>query len=228
MKNQIDLKTFVSKTVHELSNPLAILLGRLQLLSLESSSSEEVAMVKTLASMQKATQRIFDITRELKEVAILEDCRSPMSSHELAKFVILACDHIASKPEINFMLNLGEEITFLGDKKQLVRAIQNLISNAAEATESMSSRWIYLRIFKSHESLRIEVSDNGPKIETELAEKCFTPFFSTKKKTGASGMGLTLTQLIVNQHDGLVFVDPNMDQTTFVITLPLETCKAAA
>lgn len=228
MKNQIDLKTFVSKTVHELSNPLAILLGRLQLLSLESSSTGEASLNKTLASMQKATQRLFDITRDLREIAILEDCRTEMSSFELADLITSACEHMVNHTDINFVLNLGDEIIFTGDKKQLVRAILNLVVNAAEATESMSSRWIYLRIFKLNETLRIEVGDNAPKIDCDLAEKCFTPFFSTKKKGGASGMGLTLTQLIVNQHNGVVFVDPDMDQTTFVITIPLKTCMATA
>jgi signal transduction histidine kinase len=227
MKNQIDLKTLVSKTVHELSNPLAIITGRLQLLNMEITAVDP-CLHKSLESMSKATQRLCDIMKELKSVANLAHVDDVLSSHELLWALMPEIDSVLEDSSIKFLLNLGEDTPLRGDKKQLIRAVVNLLHNAAEASDGLAERWISLRIYRNLDRLIIEVEDSAPRIAPEFAQLCFHPFFTTKKNACASGMGLTISQYIVNYHGGEIYVDPLKEHTTFVISLPLNAQESAA
>lgn len=62
----------------------------------------------------------------------------------------------------------------------------------------------------------ISVTDNGPGITTELLDKIFIPFFTTKEN--GSGIGLSLSRQIIQMHGGSLKVDSKPKKTTFTIT----------
>jgi signal transduction histidine kinase len=67
----------------------------------------------------------------------------------------------------------------------------------------------------------VDVADNGPGIEPEVAEKIFNPFFTTKPQ--GSGLGLAIVRKIVDAHDGRIDVSTTPGKgTKFRVTLPVE------
>ena len=112
----------------------------------------------------------------------------------------------------------AREITFAADQGQIKQALINLIKNSLEALNGNGRVTVSARA--AAEGLEISVSDSGPGLSQEQREHLFEPGFTTKAQ--GSGLGLTIVERIVNDHQGAVTVEPNADRgTTFRIRLPL-------
>lgn len=118
-----------------------------------------------------------------------------------------------------------------GDASRVKTALVELVKNACEATFSAGGNVkIVIRGDASpgHVSaasqprkwVSFAVTDYGPGIPEELSEKIFTPFYSTKKKQNAAGLGLTVVSGVARQHEGSVRVESRSGQTTFTLLLP--------
>ncbi|NIG52201.1 PAS domain-containing sensor histidine kinase [Chitinophaga sp. Cy-1792] len=107
------------------------------------------------------------------------------------------------------------------DVSQLQMVLINLIKNAMDALEHTANPAIEMKVFQpASGQVLIEVTDNGPGIDEGAMEKIFIPFFTTKKK--GSGIGLSLSQQIVQLHGGQLKVSSpgnNGNGTTFSISL---------
>lgn len=113
-----------------------------------------------------------------------------------------------------------DNIIIHADDEQLQMVLINLIKNAMDALEHTDQPLITVKGTMGNASqVIIEISDNGPGIEEEAQEKIFIPFFTTKK-TG-SGIGLSLSQQIIQMHGGQLKVvsPPGGKGTTFFVLL---------
>jgi signal transduction histidine kinase len=69
--------------------------------------------------------------------------------------------------------------------------------------------------------VRIDVADNGVGIPTQHYERIFEPFFSTKREKGRTGLGLTIANRIIREHQGEILFETRPGQgTIFTIELP--------
>ena len=104
------------------------------------------------------------------------------------------------------------------DKEMLEQMLINLMKNAEQALEVTESPQVNLSAKISKRGrIVIEVSDNGPGISDELAEKVFVPFYTTKKD--GSGVGLALTRQVMISHGGSVSLSkPDGGGATFILT----------
>ncbi|MGN6508406.1 MAG: sensor histidine kinase, partial [Chitinophaga sp.] len=112
-----------------------------------------------------------------------------------------------------------ENITIHADETQLQMVLINLVKNAMDALEHTEHPFIHLKgSLGNANQIVIEITDNGPGIDTEAMEKIFIPFFTTKKK--GSGIGLSLSQQIIQSHGGqLKVASPPGKGTTFYVLL---------
>jgi two-component system sensor histidine kinase DctS len=105
------------------------------------------------------------------------------------------------------------------------QVLLNLTRNAMQAMEppEVAERVLELRIARLAEStgwIEFSVSDRGPGIPADVAERLFTPFFTTKDE--GMGLGLSLCRTVVEQHGGLLSYAANPPQgTVFRFTLPI-------
>jgi signal transduction histidine kinase len=112
------------------------------------------------------------------------------------------------------------------DQHQLTQVFTNLLMNAYEAMDGsgyVSITASRLRVedgTDSHEAVLVQVSDDGPGIPPDVAEKVFDPFFTTKPQ--GSGLGLAIVRKIVDAHDGRIDLRTGVGQgTTIRVTLPV-------
>lgn len=116
----------------------------------------------------------------------------------------------------------SEEILLNADQELLSQVLLNLIKNAMQALEEVGGGTIQVNASRTESHVRIDVSDNGPGIATELMEDIFVPFFTTKS-TG-SGIGLSLSRRIIRMHGGeLLVASEPFSETCFTILLPRPT-----
>lgn len=90
------------------------------------------------------------------------------------------------------------------DPEQLSMVLINLVKNAKEALENRNNPMINIKTHVHNNTVFIEVADNGPGIEPEAIEDIFIPFFTTKEH--GSGIGLSLSRQIIQQHGGTIKV----------------------
>jgi signal transduction histidine kinase len=104
------------------------------------------------------------------------------------------------------------------DGKKLERALYNLVLNACDAAPEAGGR-VWVEITETDEGTVIEVMDNGPGIAASIRDRLFQPFVSYGKENG-TGLGLTVVQKIVHDHNGTIETEHRQGKTVFRIVLP--------
>ena len=112
-----------------------------------------------------------------------------------------------------------EDLMAYADENLLTQVMTNLLKNAVQAIGEAPDGEIRLRAYCDEQDMvRIEVSNNGPKIAPEIAEQMFVPFFTTKEE--GSGIGLSLSKQMMRLQGGSISLLPYRDEwTTFVVVL---------
>jgi len=115
--------------------------------------------------------------------------------------------------------------SIMGAQNKLRMMFKQLFDNAINAMNRASSKERVIKITTSLENdwVRVVVADSGPGIPIDQRNKVFEPFFTTQNNVGGvqAGMGLVMVREIINQHDGLIEIDPNYNQgCSFNISFP--------
>jgi len=205
------LKTLAAGLAHEVKNPLGGIRGAAQLLSMELDQRNDLL--------------------EYTHVMIKETDRSEINLTKTINDIVLLQAQTEQGKKIQFNLQLDPSIPPIkGDKTLLTRLFLNLIKNATEAIAHNGTITVSTRIDSEHHLTRlgkipvpfvvVKIIDNGPGISTNIIQKIFTPFYTTK--SNGSGLGLAISQKIVTDHDGLLRIDSTQNQGTCCsVYLPL-------
>lgn len=103
---------------------------------------------------------------------------------------------------------------------QISQVLLNLINNAFEATRNDPEKWIRIETRPSGDQIELRVTDSGKGIPSEIADRMFAPFFTTKELGQGTGLGLSISSGIVEAHHGQLTLDRDAPNTRFIITLP--------
>jgi nitrogen fixation/metabolism regulation signal transduction histidine kinase len=98
-----------------------------------------------------------------------------------------------------------KDIPIVADYAQVEQILINLIKNAIEALSNKKNGTIHLKAFYADDGILIQVKDNGIGISCDIIEDIFVPFFTTKEN--GSGIGLSLSKQIMQNHDGTISVN---------------------
>ena len=111
------------------------------------------------------------------------------------------------------------------DKDQVRQAINNLISNAMDVTSTEGKIKVktYQEKFHEVDYVVVEVSDTGPGLTAEALNMIFEPFYTTKEIGVGTGLGLSICKKIMDEHNGLIFIDSELDEgTSFKLLFPYQ------
>ena len=132
--------------------------------------------------------------------------------------MIQLAKHQHPSPNVCITLEkVQEDLMLYADESMMTQVLTNLLKNAVQAIGADKEGEIRLRAYCDEQDVvRIEVSNNGPKIVPEIAEQMFVPFFTTKEE--GSGIGLSLSKQMMRLQGGNVSLLPYRDEwTTFVV-----------
>jgi two-component system nitrogen regulation sensor histidine kinase NtrY len=123
-------------------------------------------------------------------------------------------------PNIQFEIDIAEDFPVLNlDRQQIKQALINIIDNAVAAIKTKGAIFLTLTYDSILKMARIEIADNGAGISDEDKTRLFEPNFSTKK--AGMGLGLTIVNTIIEDHNGMIRVQDNQPHgAKFVIELP--------
>ena len=211
---------------HEVKNPLSGIKGSAQIL--KSKYSDDFSK-KFLKIIEDETDRLNEIVTK-----ILTPAKKPsfayFNLHETLQRV-LALTNAEANDNLNIERDYDPSIPEIyGDKNLFIQAVINIVRNALQACSDFSET-PQLGI-KTHITYRqpingnihatlaeIEISDNGPGIDSELQDQIFFPMVSSKES--GSGIGLSIAQDIIRIHGGAISFDRKNNQTIFSILIPI-------
>jgi two-component system NtrC family sensor kinase len=138
--------------------------------------------------------------------------------------MILLVSTETKKKQINIVKNYITNLPPIKiDREQIKQVFLNFLLNSIEATPERGEMTVKTRSFVKpggEPYIQIEFTDNGRGIPAEHLEDIFTPFFTTKDK--GSGLGLSISHQIVQDHRGYIDVESELNKgTSFFINLPL-------
>ena len=222
-------KELVRNLAHEIKNPLGGIRGAAQLLEMELTSRELTEYTRVIIQeadrLQALVDRLLAPHRRphvVADVNIHEVCER-VRSLILAEFrrgLTVQRDYDTSIPE------------FRGDREQLIQAVLNIAHNATHALaeriaagdarlvlRTRVTRQVTFGRQRYRLALELHIEDNGPGVPEDIRDRIFHPLVSGRE--GGSGLGLTLAQTFVQQHQGTIECDSVPGRTVFKILIPL-------
>ena len=223
-----------SMLAHELNQPLAAIssytTGAVNLIQADNSDKE--LLLQALAKANAQAQRAGQIIRSVHEfVKKREPSREPVSIASVIDGAMPLIDLQAQPFYVAIQLAIAPNLpTVLADRVLLEQVLLNLTRNAIEAMQGNSPGRRILRIVAemaapgqqpaAHSTIIVSVIDQGYGIPADVAEKLFSPFFSTK--SGGMGMGLKICRTAIEFHGGtLTHQDNPAGGTIFKFALPV-------
>jgi C4-dicarboxylate-specific signal transduction histidine kinase len=104
---------------------------------------------------------------------------------------------------------------------QVVQVLLNVINNACDAIKDLDTKWITLDVEQQGDLIEFRITDSGAGIPVNIADKLFSPFFTTKSYDQGSGIGLNVSKRIVESHGGTITLNRENKNTQFVINFPI-------
>jgi two-component system, NtrC family, nitrogen regulation sensor histidine kinase GlnL len=225
-------KQLIRNLAHEIKNPLGGIRGAAQLLEFELGARERQELREYTQVIVKESDRLQTLVDRLLEPHRHPHVVGDVNIHEVCervRAVILAEFPRGLTIERDYDVSVPD---LRGDKEQLIQALLNIVRNAAQALRERIGQGdarIALRTRVARKvtiakrlcklALDLRVIDNGPGIPEDIRDRIFYPLVSGRED--GSGLGLTLAQTFVQQHDGLIEVESRPGHTEFQILLPL-------
>ena len=210
---------------HEVKNPLGGIRGAAQLLERELEEPQHTEYTQIIIGeadrLRKLVDRMLGPRGQLRKEAtniheVLEHVCQVVEA-ENNDGVDIVRDYDPSLPELQ------------ANRDELIQAFLNLVRNAVQAVsknggevsiKTRAQRAITIASKFHKLVLSVEIIDNGPGVDKEIAESIFFPMVSGRAE--GSGLGLPLSQAIVNRYSGLIAFTSEPGQTVFTVWLPLE------
>jgi PAS domain S-box-containing protein len=213
------------KIAHEINNPLHVISANLQFAQMLMGKNEKLE--SCLARALGETDRIGRLTQQLMDVARPTelDIRE-LQVNDVLENAILFLKDVGEIKNLEVYKGFDQELLRIrGDQTQLEQVFRNLMHNASQAMEGMSTRVLTVssRMSSDGKFVEVDVSDTGSGIPQENLERIFEPFFTTKEKGKGNGLGMSIVKGIVEQHQGFIQVRSSEGEgTEFTVCLPIE------
>ncbi|MEV6785594.1 HAMP domain-containing sensor histidine kinase [Streptomyces sp. NPDC051098] len=210
------LRRFVADASHELRTPLAAIRGYLQLYA-KGMLRKPADRTRALARMTAEADRMGRLVEELLILARLDQQPRPrMCTVDVSRLVRDAADDLrAQQPERPLTVRDEGSVTVRGDEAGVRQVVGNLLANARAHTPADAPVTVELTRGdgdgRGPGAVRLRVSDEGPGMAAEDADRVFDRFFRAAGEAGpsgppGSGLGMAIVQAVVTAHGGAVTV----------------------
>lgn len=219
-------KRLTSDVAHELRTPLSAVSSHLEAM-IEGIWE---ATPERLQSCQEEIKRLGSLVADLQRLANIEDGNLKLSKtrvdlHEIAQTAVRNLESEGMKKQISLSVS-GSPAYADADRERIIQVAMNLLSNALRYTPQNGK--IEVETLETEAESILRVKDNGIGIPEQELPYIFERFYRTDKsrnrKTGGTGIGLTIAKSIVESHGGKITVESTVGEgSSFTVLLPRQT-----
>jgi two-component system NtrC family sensor kinase len=223
-EKMVSVGQLVSGVAHELNNPLTGIMGFSQLLLARELDERTESDVKTIYG---EAERAAKIVQNLLSFARRRRAdKEPANLNTLVERVLELRSYDLRMKSIELVLELDPKLPeTMVDPDQIQQVFFNVIVNAEQAMLAANGEaggMLTVRSWREKDMLRLSLQDDGPGMEPETLRRIFDPFFTTKQAGEGTGLGLTLSYGIIDEHGGRIWAESRHGRgTTFIIELPI-------
>ena len=215
-------RELIEDAAHELRTPMASMRTNVELLIHAGGQLGEEDRTALLADLERQSSELSELVTSLVALARSRNTDEPATQIELselaAEAIGLAQTHF---PRTVFTLRAPEPVTVAGQPAALLRALVNLLDNAAKF--GPEGQTVEVSLSRKHDRACLSIADRGPTVPAGEREKIFHRFHRTEtaRAVPGSGLGLAIVQHTVTAHRGTVHVEPRRGGgNLFCLTLP--------
>ena len=221
------IRQFVADASHELRTPLTSIHGFIEVL-LRGAARDPIKLDRALRSMYGESERVNKLVQDLLFLARLD--QEPTFTFRSTRMdnLILSMESqlrlLAGHRKVTFLV--FENIIVNCDTDKIKQVILNLFQNAVQHTDNKTGE-IKVSLTKDVAGAQISIQDNGIGIPEEHKSQLFERFYrvdpARSRKHGGFGLGLSITQTIVEHHGGKISLDSELGKgTLFSVWLPIK------
>jgi PAS domain S-box-containing protein len=208
---------------HEINNPLAIIAASLAMIQkpLEAEIVPSKLIKPAIGTISKTVTRISKIVDGLRSFSreTDENDTQVVSFQEIIKSTLTFCSEKFKSNGVQLGIECKDDVFVDVNPQQIEQVMLNLLNNAFYAVKDQSAKNITIKMLHQNESAKLLIVDSGQGVPSEVAEKIFQPFFTTKPVGAGTGLGLGISYGIAQRHGGQLYLDQTAEQTTFVLEL---------
>jgi signal transduction histidine kinase len=219
--------TASASLAHYIKNILTQLKGSASLIDMGLKAENLDLLSQSWPIMKRSTDKIGKLVQDMLAISReREPEREDLNLNDMLKQIIEDSAARAEKAEVDLQSELDHRIPVMAlDPGRMHDSILNLVGNAIEALEEhgIDNGIVKVRSRLSEEgkTVTVEVIDNGPGMPSEIQQKIFEPFFSTKGSRG-TGLGLAVVRKTIEEHAGKLVLESTVGEgTVFRVELPV-------
>ncbi len=216
------LGQLISGVAHELNNPLTAILGFAEIC--RDPELKKAELHENLEVIEHEAMRSASVVENLLNFSRRRQSqRGMVNLRELIERCLNLLSYNFRTGNVSVNRHYTDDITAASvDEYQVQQVFMNLMINAAQAMCEAGTAHPTITVATNHDPdtgrAIVEISDNGPGIPDEIRERIFSPFFTTKGEGEGTGLGLTVSKGIVEEHGGTLKIRSEVGRgTTFEI-----------
>ena len=217
----------ISMIAHQWKQPLNSLSGLIQstILKYKIGTVNDEHIENFEKNSKKIIQNMSQTINDFKNFFKPENSKREFSLNEAVLKVLDMVDMIFTESNIRVEFIHNENIKILGYPNEFGHVVLNIINNAKDAIleNGIKEGKIIIELKQEKEGVLLTISDNAGGIPSEIMDKIFDPYFSTKDEKNGTGLGLYMSKLIIEEHmDGILKVSNGKEGAIFSIFFPKE------
>lgn len=209
---------------HEINNPIGligVLVGQLKEMLAENDLAPDF-LRDHLNQIENSVWRIAKIIKALRGFS-RDGSRDPFHSVSVQKIlddVTIFCGERFKQHDIDFTVKkIKSNLCVDCREVEICQILLNLLNNAYDAIHDSNGKWIKLDIIEFNDNVEFSVANSGHKIISQVKEKMFQPFYTTKEVGKGTGLGLSIAKKIAESHGGTLYFDDSHSYSRFVLKI---------
>lgn len=202
------IESYTAHVTHEMKSPVTAIMGAAELLAADQGTMAQERRAKLHANIAHEAVRMNTLLERLRELA---RTKALPGGSAPAQLETLATRLRGDFPTLTLTLQADSHASLPLPAEQAYIALSQMLQNALQHGADQ------VNLLHDGDTARLQIQDNGRGISPGNCDKVLTPFFTTRRETGGTGVGLSIVQAILERHNGLLRIRPSKDGALFEI-----------